>query len=193
MAGAQRADCRRRGASVRTPLTSAAFANSSDTARSPQHAAHPLFRARVRCTGLANHFNSYRSLRLRSGQGALARQRQLLAVLHSSIGLDVHLPALHRLGGLFWPPHSRIMDRLAIASECRAQALHCHMVADIVTDQQVRALWASMGQMWTKLAERAERLQAHQGRWNAHAYSPEINRSRAWKPMRPCVPSARRK
>ena len=45
------------------------------------------------------------------------------------------------------------MDRLAAPNECRAQALHCRMLADTVTDEQVRALWVSMAQTWTKLAE----------------------------------------
>lgn len=59
------------------------------------------------------------------------------------------------------------MDRLAIASECRAQALHCRLAADETTDERVRALWASMAEMWTQLAEQAERLQPPQGRGSA--------------------------
>jgi hypothetical protein len=55
------------------------------------------------------------------------------------------------------------MDRLSARSECRAQALHCRMVADTVMDEQVRALWVSMAQTWTKLAEAMERLTPHQG------------------------------
>lgn len=55
------------------------------------------------------------------------------------------------------------MDRLSAPSECRAQALHCRMVADTVMDEQVRALWVSMAQTWTKLAEAMERLQPRQG------------------------------
>jgi hypothetical protein len=51
------------------------------------------------------------------------------------------------------------MDRLATASECRAQAAHCRMLADAATDERVRALLVSMAQMWTKLAEETERLQ----------------------------------
>ena len=52
-------------------------------------------------------------------------------------------------------------DRLSAPSECRAQALHCRMVADTGTDEQVRTLWFSMAQTWTKLAEAMERLQLH--------------------------------
>jgi hypothetical protein len=37
------------------------------------------------------------------------------------------------------------------------------MLADTVTDEQVRALCVSMAQTWTKLAEAMERLQPHQG------------------------------
>jgi hypothetical protein len=55
------------------------------------------------------------------------------------------------------------MDRLSAPSECRVQALHCRMVADTATDEQVRTLWVSMAQTWTKLAEAMERLQSHQG------------------------------
>ena len=55
------------------------------------------------------------------------------------------------------------MDRLAAPSECRAQALHCRMVADSVMDEQVRALWVSMAHSWTKLAEAMERLQGTRG------------------------------
>jgi hypothetical protein len=33
------------------------------------------------------------------------------------------------------------------------------MVADTATDEQVRTLWVSMAQTWTKLAEAMERLQ----------------------------------
>jgi hypothetical protein len=46
-----------------------------------------------------------------------------------------------------------LMDRLSAPSKCRAQALHCRMVADTVMDEQVRALWVSMAQTWTKLAQ----------------------------------------
>jgi hypothetical protein len=35
------------------------------------------------------------------------------------------------------------------------------MVADDATDEEVRTLWISMAQTWTKLAEAMERLQAH--------------------------------
>jgi hypothetical protein len=41
-----------------------------------------------------------------------------------------------------------------------------------MTDQQVRTLWASMARMWTKLSERAERLQPYQGRGDAHGDNP---------------------
>jgi hypothetical protein len=53
------------------------------------------------------------------------------------------------------------MGRLSAPGECRAQALHCRMVADTATDEQVRTLWVSMAQTWTKLAEAMERLQSH--------------------------------
>jgi hypothetical protein len=43
------------------------------------------------------------------------------------------------------------MDHLSAQSECRAQALHCRMVADTATDEEVRTLWVSMAQTWTKL------------------------------------------
>jgi hypothetical protein len=64
------------------------------------------------------------------------------------------------------------MDGVAALSECRAQALHCRMLADTVTDEQVRALWVSMAQSWTKLAEAMERLQPHQGTRGADGESP---------------------
>jgi hypothetical protein len=51
------------------------------------------------------------------------------------------------------------MDRLSAPSECRVQALYCRVVADIATDEEVRTLWVSMAQTWTKLAEATERLQ----------------------------------
>jgi alpha-ketoglutarate-dependent taurine dioxygenase len=50
------------------------------------------------------------------------------------------------------------MDRLSAPSECRVQALYCSVVADIATDEEVRTLWVSMAQTWTKLAEATERL-----------------------------------
>lgn len=53
------------------------------------------------------------------------------------------------------------MDRLSAPSECRVQALYCRVVADIATDEEVRTLWVSMAQTWTKLAEAMERLQPH--------------------------------
>src|SRR6516164_356509 len=42
-----------------------------------------------------------------------------------------------------WPRGDYLMgtDRLSAPSECRAQALHCRMVADTGTDEQVRTLW----------------------------------------------------
>jgi hypothetical protein len=46
-----------------------------------------------------------------------------------------------------------LMNRLSAPSECRAQALYCRMVADTATEEQVRTLWVSMAQTWTKLAE----------------------------------------
>ena len=55
------------------------------------------------------------------------------------------------------------MDSLAAARDCRAQALHCRMVADTATDEEVRSLWVSMAQTWTKLAEAMEQLQPDQG------------------------------
>jgi hypothetical protein len=64
------------------------------------------------------------------------------------------------------------LDRLSAQSECRAQALHCRMVADTTTDEQVRTLWVSMAQAWTKLAEAMERLKPHQGPRGADGDSP---------------------
>jgi len=64
------------------------------------------------------------------------------------------------------------MDRLSARSECWAQALHCRMVADTATDEQVRTLWVSMAQTWTKLAQAMERLQPHQGPSDADGDSP---------------------
>jgi alpha-ketoglutarate-dependent taurine dioxygenase len=57
------------------------------------------------------------------------------------------------------------MDRLSAPSECRAQALHCRLVADTAPNEQVRTLWVSMAQTWTKLAEAMERLEPHQARY----------------------------
>jgi hypothetical protein len=65
-----------------------------------------------------------------------------------------------------------LMDRLSAPSECRAQALHCRMVADTVMDEQVRALWVSMAHSWTKLAEAIERLQPDQGTRGADGEGP---------------------
>jgi hypothetical protein len=48
------------------------------------------------------------------------------------------------------------MDRLSAAS----------------TDEQVRTLWVSMAQTWTKLAEAMERLQPHQGPSDANGEIP---------------------
>ena len=61
-------------------------------------------------------------------------------------GLDAHLPTLHGPAGFLPVRRDYLMDRLAAPSECRAQALHCRMLADTVTDEQVRALWVSMAQ-----------------------------------------------
>jgi hypothetical protein len=54
-----------------------------------------------------------------------------------------------------------LMQGLSAPSECRAQALYCRVVADAATDEEVRTLWVSMAQTWTKLAEAMERLQPH--------------------------------
>jgi hypothetical protein len=64
------------------------------------------------------------------------------------------------------------MDRLSAPSECRVQALYCRVVADIATDEEVRTLWVSMAQTWTKLAEAMERLKPHQGPRGANGHSP---------------------
>jgi hypothetical protein len=55
------------------------------------------------------------------------------------------------------------MDCLATVSECRQQDAHCRTRAETATDEEVRALWVSMAQTWTKLAQATERLQPHQG------------------------------
>ena len=64
------------------------------------------------------------------------------------------------------------MDRLSAPSECRVQALYCRVVADTATDEEVRTLWVSMAQTWTKLAEAMERLKPHQGPRRADGHSP---------------------
>jgi hypothetical protein len=51
------------------------------------------------------------------------------------------------------------MDRFANPSECRKGAALCRTQADAAADEQLRALWISMEQMWTKLAAHRERLQ----------------------------------
>jgi len=48
------------------------------------------------------------------------------------------------------------MDRLATSAECRKQGAYCRKRADESADQNVRALWIAMAQMWTKLAEQAD-------------------------------------
>jgi hypothetical protein len=65
-----------------------------------------------------------------------------------------------------------LMNRLSASSECRAQALYCHVAADTATDEEVRTLWVSMAHAWMKLAEAAERLQSHQGPRGADGHSP---------------------
>jgi hypothetical protein len=79
------------------------------------------------------------------------------------------------------------MDRHSAPRECRAQALHCRMVADTATDEQVRTLWVSMAQTWTKLAEAMERLQPHQG-----PSAQDKLKAAPWKPMRLSAHGARR-
>jgi hypothetical protein len=64
------------------------------------------------------------------------------------------------------------MDRLSAPSECRVQALYCRVVGDTATDEEVRTLWVSMAQTWTKLAEAMERLKPHQGPRGADGHSP---------------------
>src|SRR5262249_60115714 len=73
-----------------------------------------------------------------------------------------------------WPRGDYLMgtDRLSAPSECRAQALHCRMVADTAIDEQVRTLWISMAQTWSKLAEAMERLQLHSGLSDADGERP---------------------
>jgi hypothetical protein len=46
------------------------------------------------------------------------------------------------------------------------------MVADAVMDEQMRALWVSMAQPWTKLAEAMKQLQPHQGPRGVNGDSP---------------------
>jgi len=70
------------------------------------------------------------------------------------------------------------MDRLSAPSECRVQALYCRVVADTATDEEVRTLWVSMAQTWTKLAEAMERLKPHQGPRGAEWSQPKIKPSR---------------
>ena len=65
------------------------------------------------------------------------------------------------------------MNHLSARSECRAQALHCRMVADTAIDEEVRTLWISMAQTWTKLAEAMERLEPHQARYEERGASAE--------------------
>jgi hypothetical protein len=50
------------------------------------------------------------------------------------------------------------MDLLGTPGECRQQAARCQTLAETVDDQRVRALLVSMNEMWTKLADEAERL-----------------------------------
>jgi len=50
---------------------------------------------------------------------------------------------------------ARLMDRLAIVSECRQQAAYCRTRAETASDERVRALLVSMALIWTKLAEEA--------------------------------------
>jgi hypothetical protein len=50
------------------------------------------------------------------------------------------------------------MDLLGTPGECRQQAARCQTLAETADDQRVRALLVSMNEMWTKLADEAERL-----------------------------------
>jgi hypothetical protein len=89
--------------------------------------------------------------------GNIAR-RFWLRTFRSGGPLDVNLPTP------YVPPRYHrdyLMQRLSAPSECRAQALYCRVVADVATDEEVRTLWVSMAQTWTKLAEAMERLQPH--------------------------------
>jgi hypothetical protein len=57
------------------------------------------------------------------------------------------------------------MDLLGTPGECRQQAARCQTLAETADDQRVRALLVSMNEMWTKLADEAERLNGqHQGK-----------------------------
>jgi hypothetical protein len=47
------------------------------------------------------------------------------------------------------------MDRLATHAECRQQGAYCRKRAEAAADEQVRALWIAMAQVWTKLADKA--------------------------------------
>jgi hypothetical protein len=70
----------------------------------------------------------------------------------SSASPHPHMRSLAVTGG-------QLMDHLATLSEFRQQAVRCHALARTANDERVRALLVSMAQMWTKLADAAERIQ----------------------------------
>jgi hypothetical protein len=62
-------------------------------------------------------------------------------------------------------PRSRRPLRARDVANARVTAIGCargHSRAETATDEEVRALWVSMAQTWTKLAQATERLQPHQ-------------------------------
>jgi hypothetical protein len=63
--------------------------------------------------------------------------------------LTPHLP--HRI-------LARLMDRLAVVSECRQQAADCRARAEAAIEERMRSLLVSMALIWTKLAEEAEQI-----------------------------------
>ena len=113
------------------------------------------------------------SWRLAGGADCCRQRRRCFKEHESALQPPLNVGrGLRRPAGFFLSTGTTLMDRLTAPSGCRAQALHCRMVADAVMDEQMRALWVSMAQPWTKLAEAMKQLQPHQGPRGVNGDSP---------------------
>ena len=52
----------------------------------------------------------------------------------------------------------RLMDRLAVVSECRQPDADCRARADATIDERMRSLLVSTALIWTELSEEAEQI-----------------------------------
>jgi hypothetical protein len=79
---------------------------------------------------------------------------------HEPENLDASPAPLHPSLAVPFLGLGLIMGRLATPSECWEQVALCRTRADAAADERLRAVWSSMAQMWTKLGERLQRLNA---------------------------------